>query len=120
MAKHEPALEHTYRFSPASVNQYAIRITFADYDTGKLEGVMQNHPFITAGYHRESAPSTKSSFTFRVNYNLWDPESGTNGSLTKRTGTLNLTADDHSYNNMYGTLTEDGGEPINVALTKQP
>ena len=57
MAKHEPALEHTYRFSPASVNQYAIRITFADYDTGKLEGVMQNHPFITAGYHRESAPS---------------------------------------------------------------
>ncbi|MDQ0737296.1 hypothetical protein [Pseudomonas sp. W4I3] len=118
MANHEPALEASYKFTTDSLNQYSIRITFADYDTGKIEGTLEHggFPFISASFHRERAPSTKSSLTFRVNYDLWD--SGKED-LTERTGTLNLTADDRSYNNLYGTLTEDGGTPIEVTLSKR-
>ncbi|MCK3826987.1 MULTISPECIES: hypothetical protein [Pseudomonas] len=123
MAKHNTPLEAYYRFTPASVNHYWLKITFADYDTGELKGDMQGYPFISASYSRESAPSTKSSLFFRVNYRLWDPEApgpnGTKGNLTVRTGKLNLMADDHSYNTLYGNLQEDGSsESIGVTLTK--
>jgi hypothetical protein len=107
MAKHEPALEGTYKFSTASFNHYSIKITFADYDTGEIQGyfLKKINPFSFASFRRDS--DTKSSLHFSWMLYGSGPVS-----------TLNLTADDLTYNKLHGTFSEEGGESKSVELFK--
>jgi hypothetical protein len=107
MAKNEPALEGTYKFSTASFNHYLIKITFADYDTGEIQGyfLAQSTPFSSASFHRNSDKKSSLHFSWRRNE-------------LRPVSTLNLTADDLTYNKLHGKFSEDGGEPKPVELFK--
>jgi hypothetical protein len=115
MAKHEPALEGAYKISTPSLNHYSIKITFADYDSGEIKGyfLAEGTPFSFASFHRES--DRKSSLYFEFTYNMPELEKG---GIAGRVVTLNLTADDLTYNRLYGTLTGDLGKSINVEFLK--
>jgi hypothetical protein len=106
MAKNEPALEGTYKFSTREFNHYTIKITFADYDTGEIQGYFQKSTFFSsASFHRVS--DTKSTLYFSWEFNGRPPAS-----------TLNLTADDLTYDELHGTFSKGGGESKSVKLFK--
>lgn len=124
MAKENPALQGSYKVFVGG-EYITVKIKFADYDTGEIQAFCspgcQLPPgglnsdtvlFAYAGYHRDGAPSTGTSFVF-TRMSITEPP------IPDYQDTWKLRADNFTYQKLYGERYHpDGHFMESIELTK--